>query len=82
MRRAGRLLALCLVKPSVLAARVAADPRLDRFKDEIARTIDARAKLAAHLWRGALLEQRLTRFTIKRMMALDNCAKARLSGVR
>ena len=49
MRRAGRLLALCLFVPSVLAAQVAADPRLDRFKDEIVRAIDARAKLGQQM---------------------------------
>ena len=44
-----RLPALFLLVPALLGAQVSADPRLDRFKTEIARGIDARAKLGQQM---------------------------------
>src|SRR5215203_4919845 len=43
------LLALCLFVPSLVAAQAPLDPRLARFKDEIALAIDARAKLGQQM---------------------------------
>ncbi len=44
-----RLLALSILLPTLLSAQAPADPRLGRFKDEIARAIDARAKLGQQM---------------------------------
>jgi len=43
------LLLPAIVEPSVVGAQVKSDPRIDRFKTEIARAIDARAKLAQQM---------------------------------
>src|SRR5881396_2555477 len=44
----GRLV-MCLLFPAVAAAQTPAGPRLDRLKAELARAIDARAKLAQQM---------------------------------
>jgi len=43
------LLLPAIVEPSVVGAQVKSDPRIDRFKTEIARAIDARAKFAQQM---------------------------------
>ena len=43
------LLLPAIVEPSVVGAQVKSDPRIDRFKTEIARAIDGRAKLGQQM---------------------------------
>ncbi|MEO7502618.1 MAG: amidohydrolase [Gemmatimonadaceae bacterium] len=49
MRSILRLLTLCLFAPELLNAQAAADPRVDRLKSEVARAIDAKAKLGQQM---------------------------------
>jgi hypothetical protein len=44
-----RLLALCVGVPALLGAQTTPDPRLDRLKTEVARAIDAKAKLTQQM---------------------------------
>ncbi len=44
-----RVVALSLIVPALAGAQTAPDPRLDRLKTELARSIDAKAKLAQQM---------------------------------
>jgi aminobenzoyl-glutamate utilization protein B len=49
MMRIVRFVAPCLLLPALLGAQTRSDPRLDRLKADVARAIDARAKLAQQM---------------------------------